>query len=138
MNNKNIKAPYMAMICFIVEDLPKDRNACRALLNSLEQVCNSAEFRGGGNKKCFIRFAAVVHKEWKEISAAGIAFVAINKFFERLKKEYPDFDFFEHTSSKVEVEISNLTNSEIEIWAVDMADFLSGNEEPCENFIDIL
>lgn len=135
MNNKSIQTPYMATICFTWENLPQGRIARRALLNSLLQVCPSAVIVGGSRNKLIIRFDVVVYKEWQQMSPEGLAFIAINKLFERLSKNHLNFDFFEHSDHIAVVEISNPVKVS---WKVDMADFLSGNEEPRENDIDIL
>ena len=134
MNNKNIKAPYMASICFIMDNLPKDRNACRALLNSLEQACPPASIAGDDGKNRFIiQFYVIVYREWQGMSLSGLAFVAVNELFERINKGYPDFDFFEHANLEAVVNILDPENSKIEGHNVNMADFLSRNEFPCNN-----
>jgi hypothetical protein len=138
MNNKNIKAPYMANIYFIMEDLPKGSIAYHALRTFLQKVCpNSGLIGDAGHSRLIMQFYVAI-KEWQGMSLSGLAFVAVNKLFERINKGYPDFDFFKHVNREAVVTILDPENSKIEGHNVDMADCLSGNEEPDENDVAIL
>lgn len=134
MNNKNIKAPYVASICFMMDNLPKDKIAYHALEHSIEQACSTASIAvDDGKSRFIIQFYVIVYREWQGMSLSGLAFVAVNELFERINKGYPDFDFFEHANLEAVVNILDPENSKIEGHNVNMADFLSRNECPRNN-----
>ena len=124
----------MASICFMMDNLPKDKIAYYALEHSIEQACSTASIAvDDGKSRFIIQFYVIVYREWQGMSLSGLAFVAVNELFERINKGYPDFDFFEHANLEAVVNILDPENSKIEGHNVDMADCLSGNEEPDEN-----
>ena len=104
MNNKNIKAPYAASIYFIMEDLPKGSIAYHALRDFLQKVCPRSSLIGDSrHSRLIMQFYVTIYKEWQGMSLSGLAFVAVNKLFERINKGYPGFDFFKHANPEAVV-----------------------------------